>query len=161
MSVFVLGESATSLALDNSFMKKSSCSALHCSVSLFPRAWCFKECLLCVVYALLLNLSLFFLLSNCLQRLSLPIVCSVWSPIGVGYALTRCAVICSQNAIYSHNHQNGGPQNVQVRRCGVGRVCDCPLGKGACSAGTKGSMTGKGRSTETQGVHGTWCKQVR
>ena len=90
------------------------------------------------VCAYLLSLGLFSLQSSCLQRLSLPIVDSVWSPAGVRRVQwsaweLRPSPTAAGTAV---------PQYLRFGRCDVGKVC---LG---LQCRTEASMTGKSRSTE-------------
>ena len=85
----VFGKSVTSLAYhSNSRMKKGSCSILQCSAPCSPGPGASDSVSMWVACALLWSLSLFFLQSSCLQRLSLPFVGNVLSPSGKGYILT-------------------------------------------------------------------------
>ena len=112
----------------NGLRKKRSCSILQ-SVSLFPRTWRFRQrrgggvSPICVACALLLCTSHLFLQFSCLQRLSLPLVGSVWSLAAMGCAvLTRCVPVYLQNETCSHCH---GDQSCVGVVCNFNKV---PLG---------------------------------
>ena len=112
-----------------------------------------------VVVCTLLSLDLFFFQPSCLQRLSLPLVATVWSLHKMGCVLTRCAVVCLQNENCSRHHQKLGSGKCKIGKCGI-VWAGAGLLEGTNSMGTKVNMTGKGCSIKAQGGR-YWCKQVR
>ena len=77
---------------DKNLMKKKSSSALHAVSPVLQGLVLQGASPMCFVCALLLSLVLLLLQSICLQRLSLPVVGSVWSPIGMGVHFNK---VCS------------------------------------------------------------------
>ena len=108
-----------SLALEgNALMKNKSCSALQCTVSCFlgPVA-SGAGSPMCVACAPVLCPGL-FIQSGHLQRLSLPIVGSVWSQLGRAHFNDMCWSVCEMRPVEAATSGTDVLQNTQVRRQG-------------------------------------------
>ena len=72
----------------------------------------------------------------------MAIVGSVWSAVGVGCILTKCAIACLQNETCLLKELRF--HKTCVERCSVGRVCARLLRDGTSFSCTELSVTGKG-----------------
>ena len=95
---FVFGKSDMSPALESKGLMKKKYVIPCRQCPLLTGTWHFRECLLCVLCTLLLLCpGHFFIWSSCLQRLSLPVVGSVWSLVGVRHAVsTGCLSVLAK-----------------------------------------------------------------
>ena len=111
-SLCLLGMSATSHVPEgNGLMKTRSCSAC-CVVSVVPRGpgaqGVSPVCPACTV---LLYPGHFILYASHWQKLSLPVVGSVWSLAQMWHVLTKCALACLWNETCFHHHWSQGLAN--------------------------------------------------